>query len=310
MKKIITILLIVLMLLPMASCGSKRPDDEEILNSIRMEHFGRDMVITDFQILLSFSEDKEYSATVSFNEQKKYSETEYEFYVYFTRYDQGWAMDDYDCTVLGTRMTYVPDDEFMSEMVKEVLPDAQINTDNFYVGDDYFTYENKYSEDYKYCTAEVVEEYRWDYDSNYDEWIPETLSDTYAYTDKNELYTPKDIDLSGDYVYEYSYATFTTAKRTITVSIENFSWEEFDAEWGDYDFSFDGYSGHFVNSSEPPYSGAFDIYGNECVFVSEDNEHKMEFDFGEDDITVYIYEVNKKATGGTYDDLGFSFDIK
>ncbi len=254
MTRLLAFLLALMMCLTFTACKDKNKDDTEEKDDIHIEgemqfdnkkapseatilnDLGEKLLdknefvnLTNVTTVKSLTDDGYFSVTLEVQAASDYTDWVYEVELEYTKYDQGWMLDNASWLSEEYTIARVPTLEVITELANNVdksevnfgsmLPvsNATIDTDDtLETGILWFTW--SFEEEYPHVYQTTVCTTKWSYDVLSDEWkcIPYDESSGEAKLIYNV--TPKDVDFSG----EWTGSGFVS-----TIIIEDFSWDGF-----------------------------------------------------------------------------------
>lgn len=295
MKKVLILFLTALLLLGLCACGAepensevattvaddggKAPSDEMIREDVSGKLATKNQYATlcGVETVKSLTNEGTYEITLNIMAETKYADWVYEAKLEYTKYDQGWMLDDLDWLQEAYTVTGEPTGEEIAAILNEMFAD----TDALYGGWEYaFPVENgsvipSESDSENLCftwttTIELMHakydmdmRSSWHYSAASDSWALDEVDDLEALKDKYAVYftegTPEIVaDFTGEWV--------SAGGSTITIS--DFTANGFTAKM-------DGKAENFERWST---QGRIVVYGGE--------DHKITLGFNDDKSTI------------------------
>lgn len=168
MKKLIAVLLCFAMVMGLAACGSEEKTEKDNGSSdVKIEDTGKDTpsedlviadlkeallekneyaVLTSAETIKSLSGEGSYDITLAVSAESKYADWTYEVDLAYTKYDQGWMIDDANWTSEAFTQVRIPEVSTMVEYASEYLP-SHVPTEEYM-----FPIDNAVVE-YGYCSV-------------------------------------------------------------------------------------------------------------------------------------------------------------
>ena len=196
MKRPVTILLALIMLLCITGCGTKqtepskntiKDDLQNQLTEFQTQSGNYHLDVLEHEVIKSLTEDKTYSAQINVTAKSQYAEFYYIAEVAYTLYDQGWAIDSCEWEMLDYEVVAYPSEEELSFLLDDArvlsLESRELNHDGdlffvsginkldwcpYFIGEEYTTLTYQYN----------ISNDQWDhYDSKTGETVYKLTSD-------------------------------------------------------------------------------------------------------------------------------------
>lgn len=270
MKKALALLLATVLLMTLCACGPKdstpEPPNIEMdtpslqsdnrLSSSNSDSPAQSLIQSDVENALSAlptavltnlatkksqTTDTRYKATLQVSATTTYADWQMECDVSYTKYDQGWMLNEIDWNSKEYVIARIPDVDTLSEIAnnteisvyyRDTLPveNATIDVSNV---EDVGVIKLHWTKIYDYMHATCIGEYitMWDYDPETDSWVFLPSDDDFGFF-RQETVIPDSVDFTGYWD---------------GIEISNFTWDGFDVNCGDI-------NAYFYKISGPPYS--------------------------------------------------------
>lgn len=220
--------------------GEKIPSEEMIEKDVSDKLTAKNPYasLTGIETVKSLTEEGHYEITLSATAETKYADWVYEAELEYTKYDQGWMLDDLD----WLQEEYTVSREPTAEEIAEILNREFSNTDSLYGGWEYafpvdsgdvkqtpfrgtqFTWTGR--AEMMHAEYEVEIESYWHYEAESDSWALNELETLEGLNDKYEAYLSEGrVWLTADFT-----GTWQAANMPQTLTISNFTRDGFDAE--------------------------------------------------------------------------------
>lgn len=268
------------------------------------------VTLTNAELIKSLTDEEHYSATMSVTAKSKYADWRYEAEMSYTKYDQGWMVDDITWNSGHYTVVRTPEPEDMEEYVCNYRDESEIADYSYasYMIPMHNTSISSESYDttsdpiitcfwdgigqWQHAVANYFFTSQWEYSPQTDGWklcVSELTTHGYQLTASRQIAPNYSLDFSGTWedIYQENYK-FSASMR---IDIRNFSWEEFDAElvWDTiniFDMELAGTataSGHFTRIETFEVSEIFFPYISGChtVFSCGDSAY-IAFTFEEE----------------------------
>ena len=253
------------------------PSDEAIADDLRSSLATENQYaeITGIEMVKSLSEEGKYSATFTVQAATKYADWTYEADMKYTKYDQGWMVDDVDWKNGQYERVRLPEVDEMVEYAGDYLLSHEVYSDvwfteylvpmesatasfgyNTTVDDDVLEFSWNGTEHLKHADVPHVFNSLWYYEPTIDNWTlyPDNEHGSLGYhiDETGGSVVPNySLNFSGNWRDKYR---IRYTEIPIEITLSNFSWEEFDAniKWKSYDYHKDQITedrtafGHFI----------------------------------------------------------------
>ena len=103
--------------------GKKAPSAEMITEDVRDALAAKNQYasLVEIETLKSLTEEESYLLTLAITAETKYADWTYEADLTYTKYDQGWMLDDVDWNAETYQLSRLPDEEEISAQIQETL---------------------------------------------------------------------------------------------------------------------------------------------------------------------------------------------
>ena len=130
------------------------PDQKLIQEDLEQALFEHNQYasITGIETVKSLTNEGTYSITLNVTAETKYADWTYEAELTYTKYDQGWMVDDVDWVKENYNQVRIPDSAAMNEYVAEYLPNHQLLQKYSSYGEYMFPIESSTVE-FEFCDA-------------------------------------------------------------------------------------------------------------------------------------------------------------
>ena len=150
MKRVLALLLAFALLFGMYACGSggedgkgkqavsvnlpdngkKSPSEKMITEDVRnaLASKNQHASLVGIETVKSLTNEGSYSLTLSVTAETKYADWTYEADLSYTKYDQGWMLDDVDWNAEAYQLSRLPDEEEISAQIQETLEKSDWST--------------------------------------------------------------------------------------------------------------------------------------------------------------------------------------
>lgn len=215
------------------------------------------MKLNDISVIKSLTEENYYEATLQITAATNYADWKMECDISYTKYDQGWMLDEIDWNSKEYVIARTPDVDTLSEIAnnteisvyyRDTLPveNATVDVSNV---EDTGIIGLHWTKIYDYMHATCIGEYitMWNYDSEIDNWVFYPSDDGFGFI-RQETVVPDPVDFSG----VWNGSGFISS-----IEITDFSWSNFNV-------TMDGSTSKFYQISGHPYSDeeSFGWYSN------------------------------------------------
>lgn len=333
MKKIFAYYLALLMCLPLCACRTQNPVDEPSQGSVSNESTGtlplethnsanvpsEELILQDItealllenkyatlsevETVKSLTEDGTYEITLAITAETQYAHWSYETNMCYTKYDQGWMVDDVSFVAAEYVLVNIPDAQTFTNHAGNYLSSDEVYSTSAYAG--YMipmeNVELVYNEP---INNDTILEFRWvgiehllhadnhvqftslwRYDATTDNWalVPDDSYYGYHLYDESSKITPnRNLDFSG------TWPILNTIDDTATIS--NFSWESFDLRTTQASSTA---SGHYEIDFDSEEATVFDLFfrnktGGFLAFRFTDSSTTITFNDGNNNMGVLI----------------------
>lgn len=196
--------------------------------------------ITDHTIVKSMTEETSYSVTLSVSAETKYADWQYEVDMDYTKYDQGWMLDDVEWITANYLLTRIPSESEMISFANDFFSTHEYESINKLAGITAGSIRSdnvsetgllsfSWSTDiiYKHGISTAEYDSEWYYDAQKDNWALATAEDTTnSYSDDLKIIeTIHNVEVTRDFSGEWSLGSGNT------IAISSFSSSGFDATW-------------------------------------------------------------------------------
>lgn len=184
--------------------GKKAPNESQIEEDLQTNvvEYKEFLKLKDYEITQSLTEDNTYTATIDIIAESQYAEFQLNADVIYTKYDQGWKMDDCVITKKDVQVKTYPTGEQVAELIREGYGDSDWQNNGFgkIIGnvvlnenEKSITYSGTYEEELTshITTTYTIDSY-WEYDSESDNW---------KYTDYDVNKKSKLSGIEGEWTY-------------------------------------------------------------------------------------------------------------
>lgn len=325
MRKVLVLLLAITLLFGLCACGSgedegketqdvvvklpdngkKAPSEEIIMEDIRNKLMAKNQYasLVKVETIKSLTDEGSYVITVSITAETKYADWTYEADLSYTKYDQGWMLDDVDWVSECYKQVRLPELDTMVEHATEYLSEHEVYSDVSYSDymvpmyepgmDSYFDVNQnlnvvrltwngkeqlKHAEQIHDCIS------LWIYEPKVDNWIlmPNEEHGSLGYCVEwnrgGDILPNTSLDFSG---YWHRDETNALGSFSHTVEITSFSWEGFDACIPEVSSQVT----HYECTTDAPYEVS---YGADLIFTNGKNEYII-FMFAEDSTAIKYF---------------------
>lgn len=251
----------------------KQSQIEDDLES-NLADFRSFLTLNSFEIAQSLTENRNYSATIDVVAMSEYAEFQLSADVSYTKYDQGWSMDDCTWTETSYQITNYPtestiaswieaDDSLTSHFTKYGECNSTQLTESGYGAFTYIQSVEDTAGSYMTRTIDLIS--LWNYDSESDEWSWSSLDTEYG--------TPTLSGVDGTWI-----PTFGSVSQSITISNISSSNDAFDVTYNTYD-------GFNVSDETQTYRLVYDDDTGYYSYSSSSGRHYVEvaFQFDKDE---------------------------
>lgn len=257
MKKVLTLILTMTLLLIFCACGSRDSEKADVnLPNNGKKGPSKDVIQADLENALheipnavltgvstekSLTEDNRYEITLQVSAATNYADWQIDCDMSYTKYDQGWMLDDIDWNSKNYVIARTPDSNTLSDIANntevsvyynDILPveNGVIDTRNV---EGLGIIELSWTKTMEYLHAQCVGKYTtlWLYDETIDDWVFTPCDDGFGFYSDEEI-TPYQVDFTGTWD---------------GIEISYFTWDGFNVKCGDIE-------AYFYKISGPPYN--------------------------------------------------------
>lgn len=294
MKKTLALLLAAVILLLFVACGSngslavdvelpnngkKGPSADAIQADAAstLAEINPYASLTGIETVKSLTEDGNYEITLQVSATTKYADWQYQISMYYTKYDQGWMLDNTNTDDAVYTIVQYPQLDEMLTLINEQFPNQSISFQNAVPASygsvtfggtlDPEMIQFVWTKVYECMHGSYTVDYLsyWAYNPELDEWELVPYNET-ENEDPCLLQTRNLVECSSDFSGTWSKAGFTT------FTISNFTGDSFDAQW-------DENSAHFTISTRIGGSMALYTDGGNYAFTFTYKETSTDVSF-------------------------------
>ena len=251
MKKLFGIACIFLLVFVICGCagsGTARKDDvpadkvvlEDLQNSLIQMHtnyYGYDIAINSWSVDKSKSEEDTYTATVSVLAESQFAELHFLADILYTKYDQGWQMDECNWEFSSYDVVAYPDEALQASLIAAQGLD-DLSEREITMQDGSFICRGYKKEAWNvFVDVEFMTEAVWNYDFNTDTWVfggQQGENQKFRFQDTLEGSWPLDgavnagtmtISNVTDNAFDLSVESEYFTAKTVRVEVDGESWD-------------------------------------------------------------------------------------